>query len=69
MDKAIKCPVPTGSRECGRDEIMAGKRGLGRRPGSDYQVVHHECDLHKFHIQFPGGGWVPCNCSSDQMPA
>lgn len=66
MKNTIKCPVPRGDVECGREEILARKQGLGRRPGSDYQVVHHECGLHKFHIEFPGGGWVPCGCSSDQ---
>lgn len=69
MNKVIKCPVPIGSVECGRGEIIKRKRGLGKRPDSMYLVVHHECELHEFHIQYPGGKWVPCDCAHYASPA
>jgi hypothetical protein len=28
MNNAIKCPVPVGTVECGREEILARKQGL-----------------------------------------
>lgn len=62
MVDSIKCPVPVGDAECGRLEIPARKQPLGRRPGAVYTAVHHECELHKFHIIFPSGECVPCDC-------
>jgi len=61
-NQRIKCPVPKGNRECGREEILEKKRSLGKNPRSQFIETHHECEEHKFHIQFPGGGWVPCDC-------
>ena len=62
MNEKIKCPVSVNGRECGREEILSKKRMLAKRQGSNEIIVHHECDLHKFHIIFPGGIWKPCDC-------
>ena len=62
MNGKIKCPVLVEGRECGHEEILDKKRSLGRRPGSNEIIVHHECALHKFHIIFPGGKFKPCDC-------
>ncbi len=55
---AITCPVA----ECRRKEILEKRQELGRgrkRPGSNFIVTHHECGLHKFHIEY-GGDWILC---------
>jgi hypothetical protein len=53
MNQAITCPIVVGGRECGRQELLERKIPLGRLPGSTHQIVHQECGVHKFHIQFP----------------
>jgi hypothetical protein len=62
MSDAIKCPIMVGNIECGREEIINLRKAMGRRPGMTTQIIHHKCELHKFHIVFPGGNWEPCNC-------
>jgi hypothetical protein len=58
----ITCPVPKGNRACGREEILEKKKPLGKKPGSRFRVVHHECQEHEYHISYPGGEWTPCDC-------
>lgn len=63
MSISMKCPVPSGHTECGKEEILAKKKKeVIRKPDGSF-VTHHECQVHKFHIKFPGGAYEPCECS------
>jgi hypothetical protein len=62
MNDTIFCLVPS----CQHRTIAERKRPLGRRPGSNVIVIHHECEDHKFHQLFGGSKpWEPCDCPRD----
>lgn len=62
MNRLVKCPIPVGIMECGREEILKQKKLVGSNASTECFVIHYECGVHKFHIQYPVGKWAPCDC-------
>jgi hypothetical protein len=62
MPAGTKCPVSVNGATCGREHIKTRKKPLGRKRGSNFSFVHYECEIHKFHVRFPGQQWVHCDC-------
>jgi aminoglycoside phosphotransferase family enzyme len=46
-------------------KFLDKKRPVWTKMRGNEFVVHHECDLHKFHIIFPCGNWKLCDCDEE----